>query len=132
MDNEMAKSLILRIICFFCSLASSGETVNQRLEWNKLLFKDPFSQHIGDVEGEKGRGREGKKSNYFPLLSLHSLQIRHAFWEAAQFSFIIAVLPPASSANSHCLSILLSPGSGASTSLALIQLEMVLHDLILT
>lgn len=45
-DNETAKSLILRIICFFCSMASSGETVNQRLEGNKLCSKILFPKHL--------------------------------------------------------------------------------------
>lgn len=45
-DNETAKSLILRIICFFCSMASSGETVNQRLERNKLCSKILFPKHL--------------------------------------------------------------------------------------
>ena len=56
-----------------------------------------FPKHLG----LGGREREHKKSNYFPLLSLQSLQIRLAFREATKFSVLIAVLPPASSANGH-------------------------------
>lgn len=99
-DNETAKSLILRIISFFCSAASSGQNVNQRLEWNKLCSKILFPKHVRLW----GREMAKKKSNYFPLLSLHSWQIRHALWEPTKFSSVIAVLPPASSANSQvCL-----------------------------
>lgn len=60
-DNEMAKSLILRIICFFCSMASSGGSVNQRLEWNKLCSKILFPKHLR----LGGRERQREKIQLF-------------------------------------------------------------------